>query len=140
MTIRYATPEDADAVFHLVEMLGSDSFSYDEFLSTYRYNLTAAHCLVAVMEQELVGLGVLLLGYPLHHGKKMAEITELVVDGAFRSSGIGKALVDEMTRIAVENHCGGIEVASNRKRLAAHRFYEREGFLNTHCKLTKGLN
>lgn len=139
MMIRYATLEDAEAVFQLVQILGSDSFSYEEFLSAYHHNLKTAHCLVAITAHTVVGLGVLLITFQLHHGKRMAEITELVVDSEHRSSGIGKALVDEMTRIATENHCGGIEVASNRKRLAAHRFYEREGFTNTHCKLTKKL-
>lgn len=139
MMIRYATPEDTEAVFKLIQMLDSDTFSYEEFLSAYQHNLEAAHCLIAVTEHTVVGLGVLMITFQLHHGKRMAEITELVVDGGYRSCGIGKALVDEMTRIAAENHCGGIEVASNRKRLAAHRFYEREGFTNTHCKLTKKL-
>lgn len=139
MRIRYATIEDAAAVFRLIQLLGSDSFSYDEFLRAFRYNLNAAHCLVAVAEDDIVGLGVLLVEYPLHHSKRMAEITELVVDGAFRSTGIGKVLVEEMTRIAIENHCAGMEVASNQKRVAAHRFYEREGFCNTHYKLTKTL-
>lgn len=48
-------------------------------------------------------------------------------------------LVNEMSQIALENHCGGIEVAFNQSRLAAHRFYERQGFINSHCKLTKNL-
>lgn len=139
MTLRYVTPEDATAVFQLVQMLNSDSFSYEEFLQAYHHNLKAAHCMAAVIEDKIVGLGILLIEYPLHHSKRIAEITELVVDGSFRSLGIGKALVNEMSRIALENHCGGIEVASNQKRLAAHRFYEREGFINTHYKLTKKL-
>lgn len=139
MKIQYAKSEDADTVYSLIKMLGSDEFTHAEFLKAYSFNLTAAHCLVATMDDKIVGVGVLSIQYPLHHSKKIGEIVELVVDSEFRSNGVGKALIDEMTQIAMKNQCSGIEVASGQKRTLAHRFYEREGFVKTHYKLTKKL-
>ena len=41
--------------------------------------------------------------------------------------------------VALENGCVQIELACNRLRTNAHRFYEREGMKNFHCKFPKPL-
>lgn len=56
------------------------------------------------------------------------EIIGLVVDGAYRNEGIGKALVDIAKVWAKNKGVNKLRVRSNVKRHKAHQFYFREGF------------
>ena len=134
--IRYAAAGDVKTAFELIKLLGSDEFSFEEFEVCFEYNLRENFVLL-YEDSEVLGLGVLTVIYPLHHSKKIAEILELVTAENARGKGVGKKLFDAMTELAWQNKCGGIEVASNKIREDAHRFYLREGFNDTHCKLTK---
>ena len=49
-----------------------------------------------------------------------------------RSQGIGHGLFQEAYHIAREAGCVRFEVSTNRTRLGAHRFYEREGMERSH--------
>ena len=64
---------------------------------------------------------------------------ELAVAPGHRGRGLGARLLAEAERIALENGCVQIELACNRLRTNAHRFYEREGMKNFHCKFSKPL-
>ncbi|WP_010248816.1 GNAT family N-acetyltransferase [Acetivibrio cellulolyticus] len=138
--IRYATIDDMKIAFELTKLLGSDTFTFEEFEKCFIHNLFNNHILLYEENRSVLGLGVLHIFYPLHHSRKIAEIMELVIAGDVRGKGIGKKLLDEMTIIAIQNKCVSIEVASNRKRVDAHRFYKREGFLVSHFKFTKRIN
>lgn len=139
MIIRYATARDVKKAYLLINQLASDTFTYKDFVVSYRYNLKMNHCLVAEEADELLGLGTLSILHPMHHSSKIAEVLELIVDKNIRGKGIGTKLLKRLTEIAITEKCTGIELASNQKRKEAHQFYEREGFKNTHFKLTKPL-
>lgn len=138
--IRYANIEDVQIAFELTRLLGSDTFTFGEFEKCFIHNLFNNHILLCEENGSVLGLGVLYIFYPLHHSRKIAEVMELVIAVDARGKGIGKKLLDEMMKIAKQNECVSIEVASNRKRVAAHRFYKREGFLETHFKFTKKID
>ena len=53
-------------------------------------------------------------------------IDDLVTDEAFRSSGCGHVLLEELERRAVDAGCTSIELDSGVQRFDAHRFYLRE--------------
>ena len=53
--------------------------------------------------------------------------------------GIGKQMLQEAIRIANEKQCMQIELDSDQKRIDAHRFYEKNGFLKTHYKFVKDM-
>jgi len=57
-----------------------------------------------------------------------AEIGGLVVDAAYRSRGIGKALLDKAEAWALENNLSCLRVRSNVIRSRAHHFYEEAGY------------
>lgn len=65
-------------------------------------------------------------------GRTRAKIESVHVLPAERGKRIGEA----MMRLAVEEAkaagCGIVELSSNKKRVDAHRFYERLGFLRSH--------
>jgi PhnO protein len=128
-----------DAALVLMRELSSHSFIEEQFEDCFLYNLNQQTVLVYEQSGTVCGLCVLAIHYPLHFSGKCAEIVNLVVDEAVRGHGIGKELLAAMEQVAIENGCVRLEVDSGRWREGAHRFYEREGFQNTHCKLTKPL-
>ena len=55
-------------------------------------------------------------------------ISYLVVDENIRSGGVGKALEEYCTALAIEKKCKRVLVSSNIRRTDAHRFYLRQGY------------
>ena len=72
----------------------------------------------------------------------LAEISGLIVDESFRSSGIGKILLHAAEKWARQVGCTAISVHSNATRDRAHRFYLNNGFelLKTHRLFHKALS
>jgi N-acetylglutamate synthase-like GNAT family acetyltransferase len=55
-------------------------------------------------------------------------ISYLVVDEEVRSGGVGKALEEYCTALAIEKKCKRVLLSSNIRRTDAHRFYLRQGY------------
>ena len=137
--IRMAINDDSEAVYRLIRQLSDHEFTKEQFEACYRHNLKGNYIMVYEEDGGVYGCGVLSIQYPLHFSDKKAEIVNLIVAANVRNRGIGKMILDELERIAADNGCVRIEVASNRRRTDAHRFYIREGFADTHIKLTKEI-
>ena len=58
-----------------------------------------------------------------------AWIEDVVVDAAARGRGIGEALVREALALACREGVARVMLTSNATRRAAHRLYERMGFV-----------
>ena len=67
-----------------------------------------------------------------HRGGRVAQVESVHVDAALRGRGIGEAMmrwaIDEARRLG----CIRLQLASNKARGDAHRFYRRLGFAATH--------
>src|SRR5436190_17651998 len=57
---------------------------------------------------------------------RILSVDDLITDETMRSKGLGKALLDWLTREARSLGCGQLHLDSGLQRLDAHRFYERE--------------
>ena len=90
--------------------------------------------LVAEFNNKAVGFISCHVQNLLHHSGPVGEIQEMFVEFEHRSSGIGMKLLNEVKRLAKEKGVLHLEVTSNKKRKAAHTFYLREGFINSHEK------
>ncbi len=89
--------------------------------------------LVAEVGGAVVGMCQLIVFRHLQaRGGRCAEIESMHVDAAHRSQGVGAALLAAAADRARALGCYRIQLTSNKARLAAHRFYEREGFVATH--------
>ena len=73
----------------------------------------------------------------MHHASYVAEILEFAVGAAYRGHGIGRRMLEGACQLAKERNCVQIEVASSQFRKNAHRFYLREGMINSHFKFSK---
>ena len=76
---------------------------------------------------RIVGLLSVAL-YDVPSGRK-AWIEDVVVDAATRGRGIGEALVREALALACREGVARVMLTSNATRRAAHRLYERMGFV-----------
>ena len=138
---RKATIYDCKNIYDLICDMEHKELPFDRFQKIFCNQLTNEHYYCLVYEQEDSIIAVLNLRFEeqLHHTESIAEIMEFVVEEAFRSQGIGKAMLKEACTIAKEHGCSQIEVACNQLREDTHRFYLREGMHNFHYKFSKSL-
>ena len=137
--IRDAKNDDMESVLELMKQLSNHEFTKTQFMDCYSYNLNRG-CVLVYEENNIVsGCLVFNIHYRMHYSRKTAEIVNFIVDKNARNQGIGKQMLTELEKIAAQNECVIIEVASGKKRESAHRFYYREGFICDHYKFTKEL-
>lgn len=135
-----ASVDDCERVWDLICQLEKSKLPFEPFSEMFAKQVKSTHycCLVAREETESPVCALLNLRFEnqLHHAARVAEILELIVDEPYRGRGIGAALVEEGVRVAKEMGCVQLEVTSNRTRSEAHRFYESQGMVDSHVKLT----
>ncbi len=93
---------------------------------------------VAMRRERVVGLAVFRVFENTHAGRRF-YVDDLVTDETHRSSGIGAALLRYLEVEARARGCAAVELESGSQRLAAHRFYFREGFVITGFSFKKEL-
>lgn len=82
--------------------------------------------LVAVQQQQILGLAVWRLIENTHEGRKL-YVDDLVTDEQRRSSGVGAALLSRLQDYARQHQCSSLALDSGTQRMRAHAFYFREG-------------
>jgi ribosomal protein S18 acetylase RimI-like enzyme len=87
-----------------------------------------AEMCVAVIDEVVVGVAVF-RSYENTHAGKRFYVDDLVTDEAYRSSGVGHALLSFLERLARARGGDSIDLDSGTHRTRAHRFYFREGFV-----------
>ena len=144
MRIREATPEDWVAVAALLAELGRPDVRDDDeathrelFLQYLRRQDTVV--LVAEIDREVVGFLDMEYLQRLNFLQPQAWIPDLVVAAAERSKGIGGRLLARAEVIATARGCRWMSLESANWREDAHRFYAREGWVDTAKSFTKGL-
>jgi GNAT superfamily N-acetyltransferase len=86
----------------------------------------------------VAGVAVFRVFENTHAGRRL-YVDDLVTDEAWRSSGVGVALLRHLEAEARARDCSGIELESGSHRTRAHRFYFREGFVITGFSFKKEL-
>lgn len=93
--------------------------------------------LVAERHGRIIGLLTLHVTPVIHRAGAVGRITNLVVQSSSHGQGVGRALMDEAERRLWEKGCVMIEVTSNKRRIDAHRFYEKLGYEQTSFRFGK---
>lgn len=89
--------------------------------------------MVAVLDGETVGtIQLTFIPGISSLGMKRCLVEAVHIAPAHRSKGLGSAMIQWAIAQARERGCGMVQLTSNKKRLDAHRFYERLGFLKSH--------
>lgn len=137
MLIRDAAAADAGALSGLIRELG--------------YEVSAAEAADRLAEQRAMGLGTLVaeedgvvigcvswsLMRVLHRPGPVGRVSMMVVTADRRGRGVGKALVRAVEEKCAALGCVLVEVTSNLRREAAHRFYEALGYERTSARFAK---
>jgi GNAT superfamily N-acetyltransferase len=89
-----------------------------------------ARMVVATEGEQVVGLAVFRCHENTADGVK-CYVDDLVTDGAWRSRGVGQAVLGFVKRCARELGCDALILDSGVQRSGAHKFYFREGLVIT---------
>ena len=88
-----------------------------------------------IVEADSVAIGCFQLSYLpglMRRGMWRGQIEAVHVSDALRNRGYGSEMMRWALQRCREKGCGMVQLTSNKKRLDAHRFYERLGFLKSH--------
>jgi GNAT superfamily N-acetyltransferase len=129
ITVNTYSNDDLDDLFRLFGNWDKDYvFEYTIFKESVENALKMDNKIILAKDQnEIVGYAQ--LSKQVHLGfETYLEIVQLLVAEDKRSKGIGKYLVEESEKIALEMGIKRIELSSQIKRSRAHVFYENNGY------------
>lgn len=140
--IRPATLADCFAAHELICDMEQTALPSSAFEAIFRETLLDPNRTILVEEESGITRGVITLRFEnqLHHAGPMAEILELAVSPSSRCKGVGATLFAAACTLARARGCDSIELACNKLREDAHRFYRRQGMAATHEKFTMSLS
>ena len=137
-TVRVAGPDDLAAVADLTAAVylgdGHSDGGYEPQLRDAASRAASATVLVAEQDGRVVGaVTVATRGGPWAEQSVAGEavVRMLVVDPAVRGTGTGEALVRAGLEAARADGCSMVRLSSQESMTAAHRLYERLGFVRT---------
>ncbi len=125
ITIRAATPDDAETLSALLAQLG-----YPTEPSTLRERLGRLRdgvALIAVVDAGPVAF-LVIVERDFVVGGRQARIESFVVEESLRGKGIGARVLSEAEAWALERGLKRVGLVSNVVRTRAHAFYERAGY------------
>jgi len=67
-----------------------------------------------------------------HRGGHVAQVESVHVASDLRRRGIGEAMMRHAIEEARRRGCHRLQLTSNKRRVDAHRFYTRLGFVQSH--------
>lgn len=140
VVVRRARRDDVPAIVALLadDVLGQareDAHEVAPYLAAFeRVDADPAHLLVvAERDGEVVGtLQLTELPGLSHRGASRAQVEAVRVAADLRGQGLGRALVQWAVEESRARGCAVVQLTTNKERTAAHRFYERLGFVASH--------
>jgi len=128
LLIRSAEINDSESITELSNQLGYETKNEDIQNRLYKILKTADNCVYVAIERGKI-VGWIHGFYSLRvESEFFVEIGGLVVSENHRKKGIGKNLVNKITKWSESKNCGKIRVRCNVIRKESHQFYENIGF------------
>jgi len=134
LTIRSAVPEDVPDILAFIrelaeyEKLTHEVSATEELLRTTLFGPRPyAETLIGCVDGEPAGFAVYFHSYSTFLALPGLYLEDLYVSPRFRKLGLGKALITEVARIAVERGCGRYEWSVLDWNEPSIRFYESLG-------------
>jgi len=141
-TYRNATPADLPFIIALivedsVVSTGDDpaDAAHPDYVNALAEITNDPNEEMIIVEEDAAPVGCFQLSYLpglMRRGMKRGQIEVVHVAETHRNRGIGGDMMRWAIERCRENGCSMVQLTSNKKRLDAHRFYERLGFLKSH--------
>lgn len=132
MLIREARETDLAEILELLKgMDGEEGLSLADALPMWRKISGYPYYKIFVAEENKIIIGtcsLIIIDNLGHNGARLAVAENMIVSPAKRGGGIGARLMRFVMERAKEENCYKLMGSSNKKRVFAHRFYERLGF------------
>jgi GNAT superfamily N-acetyltransferase len=140
LQIRSSCQDDSPAIARLISQLGYPT-STEEMQARLKPILedTNQVTLVAEYQNAIIGMVGAGIGHYYERNGSYGRIFTIVVDEAYRSQGVGSALVAAIEHWLRSRDVISIIINSGTHRREAHRFYERLGYQETGIRLVKFL-
>lgn len=134
LTLRPATPQDVATIFALIQALAE----YEKLSHAVVGNTQAlqehlfgsrpyAEVILAEYQGQAVGFALYFYNYSTFLTKPGIYLEDLFVLPAYRRQGIGKALLNKLAQIALNQGCGRLEWSVLDWNEPAIKFYRRMG-------------
>lgn len=134
LTIRSAEPTDVSQILTFIRELAIYEKAEEEVEATpedIQRTLfddgATAHALICEYEDKPVGFAVYFYNYSTWQGQNGLYLEDLFVSPEYRGIGAGKALLQYMAKLAVDNNCGRFEWSVLDWNTPAIEFYESLG-------------
>jgi GNAT superfamily N-acetyltransferase len=134
LRLRLATPDDVATILDLIRGLAEFErlahevvATEDDLRRTLFGSRPSAEVIVAELDTTPVGFALFFHNYSTFLGRPGIYLEDLFVRPGARGRGIGRALMIELARLAVERGCGRFEWAVLDWNVDAIRFYRSLG-------------
>lgn len=140
------TIDDLAAVFHLGEKLFTSDFSpsmyrtWDEYEITTLFNSDTELCLVAELDEEIVGFALGTTVEKQNSAWKYGYLVWIGVRPGLQKGGAGHMLFGEIKKRMIEQGVRMIIIDTDADNEAGICFFEKEGFDNTQNHVYMTLN
>ena len=115
LSFRFAKSKDVSKILYFIRELASYEHMLDEVVATeelleeWLFEKEKAEVLFAVRDGEEIGFALFFHNFSTFLGRAGIYLEDLYVKPEYRGSGCGKALLQELARIALERGCGRLE-------------------------------
>jgi ribosomal protein S18 acetylase RimI-like enzyme len=146
LVIRVMTIDDLAAVFHLGEQLFTSEYSssmyrtWDEYEITTLFNSDSELCIVAELNEEVVGFALGTTVEKQHSAWKYGYLVWIGTRPGLQKCGAGKELFDEIKARMVEQGVRMIIIDTDADNEAGISFFKKQGFDNIQQHVYMTLN
>ena len=115
ITFRFAVPEDTALILSFIKRLAEYEHMLDEVCATeallheWIFEKQKAEVLFAQKDGEEIGFALFFHNFSTFLGKAGIYLEDLFVLPQYRGKGVGKALLQKLSQIAIERGCGRLE-------------------------------
>jgi ribosomal protein S18 acetylase RimI-like enzyme len=146
LRIREMTIDDLSEVFHLGEKLFTSEYSpsmyrtWDEYEITTLFNSDNELCIVAELEDEIIGFALGTTVKKSHSAWKYGYFVWLGVKKGIQKSGAGAKLFREIKRRMIEQGVRMMLIDTDADNEAGINFFKKQGFGNIQEHVYMSLN
>lgn len=146
LSIRVMTIDDLAAVFHLGEQLFTSEYSssmyrtWDEYEITTLFNSDSELCIVAELEEQVVGFALGTTVEKHHSAWKYGYLVWIGTKPGLQKCGAGKELFEEIKSRMVDQGVRMIIIDTDADNEAGISFFKKQGFDNIQQHVYMTLN